>query len=220
MTRVLTDAFHADGVWGAWAFPVAQSRRPNREAMFRIFVEGALRYPWTWLMPGDTAASVWIPPTGSDVSPEQEAALESLLLGSDAATDRILRAFELLEAARPSDPHYHLSLLGTDPLHAGHGHGQALLADNLAHLDAEGAAAYLDTADHLVALYERYGFRHVGSFVLPDGPRTNMMWRDPRPAADSAGPGDGHAQMAHVPGDRRDGHRAPRQRSTTRSARP
>ena len=180
VTRVLTDAFHADGVWGEWAFPDPRSRRAKREALFRIFVDGAIRYPWSWLTPGETAASVWIPPTGSDLSAEQEETLESLLRDGDAAADRILRGFELLEAARPPDPHYHLSLLGTDPVHAGAGHGQRLLVHNLARLDAEGSAAYLDTADHLVPLYQRYGFSHIGSFVLPEGPRTNMMWRDPR----------------------------------------
>ena len=79
----------------------------------------------------------------------------------------------------PAEPHYYLSLFGTDPACAGRGYGQRLLAHNLAAIDTEGAAAYLDCADGLVPLYTRFGFSVTGSFFLPDGPRSNGMWRPP-----------------------------------------
>ena len=181
VTQILTEAFHADGMWAAWAFPNAQTRRANREAVFRLFVEGALRFPATWLSAGESAAAVWIPPDESDLSAEQETEIAAWLQATDAATDRILAAFELFQAARPPEPHYYLSLLGTNPRYAGRGHGQRLLAHNLDRIDAEEQPAYLDTSDELVPLYGRFGFQVVGSFVLPDhGPRVNTMWRSCR----------------------------------------
>ncbi len=182
LTRLLTGAFHADGVWGAWAFPDRETRWANRHAMFRLFIEGALRYPFSWLSYGKTAASVWIPPGGTDLSADQEVALEAQVASGDGiAVDRVLKAFELFDGTRPSVPHYYLSLLGTDPVHAGRGHGQRLLSHNLAQIDAEGGApAYLDTSDLLVPLYGRHGFQVVATFVLPNGPKVNGMWRERR----------------------------------------
>jgi hypothetical protein len=48
-----------------------------------------MRYPWVWLTPGNTATAVWIPPNGTDLSEEQEAALEPTIvemLGADASS--------------------------------------------------------------------------------------------------------------------------------------
>jgi len=144
LTRLLTDAFHADGVWGQWAFPDPGTRRANRETMFRQFVDGALRYPFTWLTEGETAASVWIPPGGTDVSDEQERKLETFLrCGQGVDVERVQQAFGLFDSARPSEPHYYLSLLGTDPGHAGRGHGQRLLAHNLGQIDTSDVAPCL-----------------------------------------------------------------------------
>lgn len=182
VTRVLTDAFVDDPMWGAWAFPRRRDRRDHRAAVFRVFVEGALRYPATWIAPDDAAIAMWIPPASKGITTMQEVRLEADLrhrLGADQA-GRIFRAFDLFEAMLPSEPHYYLSLLGTDPVYAGLGIGRRLLAHSLSVIDREGAAAYLDCADDLMPLYERFGFRAIGSVVLPDGPRSNGMWREPR----------------------------------------
>ena len=181
VTRVLVDAFHGDPMWGTWAFPKPRSRRANRYVVFRMFVAGALRYPATWVAPGDTAVAMWIPPGGTGLTTEQEVQLEADLrarVGPDEA-GRIFETLDMFVAMEPAEPHYYLSLLGTDPAWAGHGHGQRLLTHNLAAIDTEGAAAYLDCVDELVPFYERFGFSVTGSLVLPDGPRSNGMWRRP-----------------------------------------
>lgn len=180
VTRILAAAFHADGIWGEWAFPKRRTRRANRQAAFGAFVAGGLRHGASWLAARDTAAAVWIPPGGSELSVEQEREFVGWLRSGDAAVDRILGAFDMFEEARPTEPHYYLSLLGTAPAFAGNGHAQRLLAHNLARLDGEEASAYLETSDQLVPLYRRFGFQLIGSFVLPDdGPRVNGMWRSP-----------------------------------------
>ena len=55
VTRVLVDAFRGDPMWGMWAFPKRRGRRANRHVVFRTFVAGALRYPATWVAPSDAA---------------------------------------------------------------------------------------------------------------------------------------------------------------------
>ena len=88
------------------------------------------------------------------------------LLGAGAS--RVLAAFDAFDAAHPHDePHYYLSLLGTDPAHYGHGYGLGLLGENLRIVDAEGMPAYLEASNPAnVPLYERYGFRQLDQFEL------------------------------------------------------
>jgi predicted GNAT family acetyltransferase len=58
----------------------------------------------------------------------------------------------------------------------------ALLAENLALIDAEGLPSYLESSNPANdARYERVGFVRVGEFTTPDGVRTvTTMWREPR----------------------------------------
>jgi hypothetical protein len=58
----------------------------------------------------------------------------------------------------------------------------ALLADNLARIDTEGAPAYLESSNSANdPRYERHGFVRVGEFTRPDERVTvSTMWRDAR----------------------------------------
>jgi len=182
VTRILVDAFHDDPMWGPWAFPDPITRRQHRETIFRLLVDGAMRYPHVWLAGDDTATALWIPPGGAEVSAEQEAKIDAVLHESLAGrAQAVLHAFELFEEARPTEPHYYLTLLGTDPKHAGRGVGRRLLESNLRHADREKMPAYLEARDELVPFYERFGFSVLSRFDLDDGPTVNTMWRDCRP---------------------------------------
>jgi GNAT superfamily N-acetyltransferase len=102
------------------------------------------------------------------------------LLGEGAT--RVLETFERFEAAHPSaEPHYYLSLLGTNPDQRGRGLGMGLLAATLERIDAEGAPAFLESSNPVnTPRYERLGFVVCGEFELPDGgPSVTQMWRDP-----------------------------------------
>ncbi len=177
---ILVGAFYDDTLW-SWAFPDGDRRRAQHEAFWRVFVRGASRYPFTWLTADDTATAVWIPPDGTELGDEQEQELVALLDGElRSEAERVRLALDLLEEAHPRyEPHYYLSLLGTDPAHRGRGHGLALLAENLAHVDDEGMPAYLEASNPVnVPLYERYGFREWTRFQVPDGgPEIVTMWR-------------------------------------------
>ncbi len=182
VTRILVDAFDQDPMWGAWAFPDPHTRRQHRETVFGLLVQGAMRYPHVWVTADEAAAALWIPPGGTELSSAQEEQIDFVLrtsLGDGAG--EVLSAFERFEDARPTDPHYYLTLLGTDPHHAGSGLGQRLLRSNLRFIDHAGEAAYLEARDELVALYQRFGYQVISRFDLTGGLTVNGMWRDPAP---------------------------------------
>jgi GNAT superfamily N-acetyltransferase len=179
---ILVEAFYEDPTW-ACAFPDPDRRREQQRWMWGLFVAGAVRYSFVWLNHDEVAVSVWIPPGGTELSPDQEGELEPGLrdlLGPGA--DRVLHALELFDAHHPHDaPHHYLSFLATDPAHRGHGHGLRLLGDNLAVLDRLGSPAYLEASNPAnVSLYERFGFAVHGHFEpFADGPVVTTMWREP-----------------------------------------
>ena len=180
----MVGAFYDDPVW-SWAFPDPALRRNQQQQLWQLYVEGAARYPSVWLNADETAAAVWIPPGGTDLSPAQEARVEPLLIELLGTSDapRVLACLDAFGAAHPdADEHYYLSLLGTDSAHRGHGRGLALLAQNLDRIDAADMPAYLEASNAAnVALYERYGFRTRSVFTLPaGGPDVATMWRDRR----------------------------------------
>jgi GNAT superfamily N-acetyltransferase len=183
VTGTITFAFAEDPLWGP-AMANARDRHDHRADLWRGSLAGAMRYPWTWLTEGGGAVSVWIPPSGTEMSAEQEERWLELIrerLGPGA--DDFLDTLDRFAAAHPQgEPHYYLSLLGTHPDHRGRGLGVALQADNVARVDAEGMPAYLESTDHgNDHRYASVGFEPFGSFVTPyRGHVVNTMWRPAR----------------------------------------
>ncbi len=178
VTATLVAAFQADPLW-SWAFP-----HKGLADLWGLLVRSAMRYSLVRVADDYAAASVWIPPRGTELTAEEEASLRPMFeaqIGSRAA--EVLALFERMERAHPDGPpHYYLSLLGTHPDQRGKGLGMALLADNLAKIDSEGMPAYLESSNpENDPRYERLGFVPVGEFERPDGRLTcSTMWREPR----------------------------------------
>ena len=130
VVEILVSAFYDDPTW-SWAFPDPSKRAGQHRRLWRLFVEGAMRFPWVWLTQGNTATSVWIPPNETDFSDEQEAALEPLLiemLGSRAS--RVLKGVEVFDQAHPRGvPHLYLTPVGTSVDHRGHANWRRRLPD-------------------------------------------------------------------------------------------
>lgn len=177
--EILVDAFYDDPAW-SFGFPDPAKRRDQHRWFWRHCALAALPHSTLFLTTNGASTSVWLPP---GIVEDYEGGAEFVgeareFLGPDA--DRFLRAVEIFEAAQPQDePHYYLSLLGTRTADHGHRYGLDLLEANLAMVDEAGCAAYLE-ASHPgnIPLYERYGFRVIGGFDMPDGgPRLATMWR-------------------------------------------
>lgn len=179
VTEMLTAAFASDPLW-SWAFP----ERHSLERWWRFLIASAMRYPWVWILGDYEAASVWIPPGGTEVTPGEEEAIPALL--EELAGERSVEISELLDrfdSSHPRErPHYYLSLLGTHPAKRGRGIGMALLAENLRRIDEEGHPSYLESSNPANdPRYEQHGFQRIGSFDRPDGGLTvATMWRERR----------------------------------------
>jgi len=177
-------AFDADPVW-SWVFDDPARRPDQLRAVWRALLDASVAHDWIWMTPGAGSVTQWIPPGVDEFTPDEEVALQHLM--ADLLGDRVWRATALVERlddAHPDGPdHYYLSLFGTHPGQRGRGLGMALLAGNLARIDAEGRPAYLESTNP--ANLERYrsvGFVDATSFTLPDGgPTVTTMWREPRP---------------------------------------
>ena len=182
VTTITTLAFANDPLWRhALARPDGSTEHHAR--FWRLYIQGALRYPWVWLTTGGEATSIWIPPGGTEMSGEQEDQLTELAGECLGAADEYLELLTRFDAAHPrNEPHYYLSLLGTHPDHRGKGIGMALLEHDLGLIDAEGLPAYLESSNP--ANNDRYaavGFQAVGEFAYPGGgPVVTTMWRPAR----------------------------------------
>jgi GNAT superfamily N-acetyltransferase len=187
---IITAAFAEDPLWSQ-ALALAHGATEHHARFWRLFIEGAMPYSWVWLTKGGEAASVWIPPGGTEMNDAQEEALGVLarqVLGRRAAP--YLQLLESFEVAHPrTQTHYYLSLLGTHPGHRGRGIGMDLLRHNLAVIDTEGVPAYLESSNPANnQRYESVGFRPIGRFSYPGGgPLVTTMWR-------AAAPGTGRGR--------------------------
>lgn len=179
VTDVVSEAFHDDPTW-SWAFPDPAARRQ----WWTFCIQEALRYPWTFKTEAYEAVSMWIPPDGAELSPDAELSVPARL--KDLSGPRAADVGELLDRfgrAHPRhEPHCYLSLLATAPEQRGRGLGMALLAENLARVDAERMPAYLESSNpNNNHRYEAAGFVAVTSFQAPrDGPVVTGMWRNKR----------------------------------------
>ena len=179
-SEIVSLAFANDPLWGhAMALPDGDTA--HHVEFWRLFVQGALRYPWTWLTSGGEAISIWIPPGGTEMTPEQVQRLEELAIGRlGTAAGDYLELVSRFDAAHPrAEPHYYLSLLGTHPEHRGKGIGMRLLAHDLELIDAEHLPAYLESSNPVNNhRYASVGFEPHGEFCYPGGgPVVTTMWR-------------------------------------------
>lgn len=185
LTETLTLAFREDPVW-SWGFSVQERGLEGLRAAWRLYLISAVGYGWVWRTEDCAAVALWIPPGKPDLLPADEERFEPLMreaLGPGA--ERLFDAFERFEEARPSEPHYYLSLLGTHPDHSGQGWGMGLLADNLTRIDAAGGAAYLESSNPAnVPRYERLGFAVFDEFAVSEEIVVAQMWREPAPLVD------------------------------------
>jgi GNAT superfamily N-acetyltransferase len=182
IVATLTSAFFDDPVWGP-TFPTVTTRAAQVSALWRHSVVSAQRFPWTLVTDGVESVAVWIPPGENEMTGDEEAGLDEFLVGiaGRQIADTILAMFELFEQARPTEPHFYLSLLATHREHRGAGLGMALLRENLARIDALGVPTYLESSNPAnIARYESVGFTWQSELTMPAGQSVTTMWRPVR----------------------------------------
>ncbi len=88
---------------------------------------------------------------------------------------------QALEGIHPQQPHWYLSVIGTDTLHRGKGVGPALLQSVLQQCDEQNLPAYLESSNRKnISFYTRHDFEILQDVTIPDGPTLWPMLRQPR----------------------------------------
>jgi ribosomal protein S18 acetylase RimI-like enzyme len=181
LAEVLARAFAEDPVT-AWFFPGRRTRVARVRRLFVIRLRQLAPQGAVYTTVDLAGAALWTVPLQWREDARQ---LLRLLPAAPAILPRPLRALRAsahIEARHPAEPHFYLSVLGTDPVRRGEGVGSALLSPVLERCDRERRPAYVEASrERNVAFYERHGFGVCERIELPGGgPSLWLMWRPPR----------------------------------------
>ena len=170
----------------SFLFPDQATRDTDLQVMFTTIALAGLRRGHTYVLPNDNgaidAAAIWSPPEIQALSDAEAGPLVEAIVGryGDEGLARVGAMSEAMEANHPHDPHLYLFIVGVDPSRQGRGLGETLLAPTLAHCDATGTAAYLESSNpRNLGFYRRLGFHTASEFYPEGGPLFTGMWRDP-----------------------------------------
>jgi GNAT superfamily N-acetyltransferase len=180
---VLQAAFWDDPVM-MYLFPDEPSRARRSARLFHALLKRHyLPMRTVWTTSDQAGAAVWAPPGHWKLSTAQILrSLPALLLGLGTNTVRSLRFMEEVDRHHPSEPHWYLGILGTDPPQQHRGIGSALLTPVLERCDQEGLPAYLESSkESNIAFYARHGFALTGELNAKGAPTMYRMWREPQP---------------------------------------
>jgi len=175
--RLLTRAFVGDPP-SRWVWPDAIRFLDVFPRFVRAFGGRAFDVRTAHCTAGCSGVALWLPP---GVTPDHEALMALL---EESVQDRMKGAafsmFEQMDRHHPKEAHWHLPLIGVDPLRQGKGVGSALLAHALKRCDEERLPAYLEaTSPSNVRLYERHGFEPLATIQVADSPPVVPMLRRP-----------------------------------------
>jgi ribosomal protein S18 acetylase RimI-like enzyme len=171
-------AFGADPM-ARWAWPDPQRYLASFSAMLRAFASRGTIHCVGDQAGGCTAAAVWMPPGA-----EPDAAALDQAMGEGvppARQSEMAAVVERMGLNHPREPHWHLPLIGVDPVHQHRGLGSALLRHALARCDREQLPAYLESSNPAnIPLYELHGFRRIGVIQVGSSPELVPMFRTAR----------------------------------------
>jgi ribosomal protein S18 acetylase RimI-like enzyme len=178
---LIARAFAWHEPWGAWTMPDAN----GREQRLRSLVEADVRdrflpHGEAWTV-GLQSVTLWIPArdrAGAETFARRRTEEDYAAYGD--RQDAVRAADDLIRSLRPTEPHWFLDTIATEPDLFGRGLASRLLAHDLAVRDAAGDLSALDThTPRQVAFYERHGFRVAGRGEPAPGFPIVVMIREP-----------------------------------------
>lgn len=180
LAATLARAFDDDPLT-IWLFPHDDSRRRRLPRFFRSLLRTALPIGEVYTAGDSRGAAIWNPPGTFPMGWRADARLglvTTSLVGSRIMT--CARGLMYFASHHPSERHWYLQMLGTDPACQGQGIGSAIMAPVLTRCDGEGERIYLEsTKKDNIPFYERHGFSVTDEIEVPRGPVVWAMWRDP-----------------------------------------
>ena len=178
LSEVLARAFETDPVH-RWILPSDLHWPRRAPRMFSALLRERIRHGGVLTTSDCRGAALWYPPEQAHPFFGDRVALSLrmlLVLGNRAP--EIGRSLGEVVRHRPREPHWYLSVLGTDPQHQGGGVASSLLRPVLERCDADELPAYLESSKpENVPFYERHGFKVVRQVDLAGGPPVWAMLR-------------------------------------------
>jgi ribosomal protein S18 acetylase RimI-like enzyme len=171
-------AFAGDPV-ARWSWPEPHTFLTYFPEFTNAFGGKAFNHGTAYSVADFSGGALWLPP---GVQPD-EAVLAGLMERS-LDPKRLQIASSIMEkmgSFHPTEPHWYLPLIGVDPAKQGRGYGSVLLHHALERIDREGRIAYLESTNPAnIPLYERHGFKVIGTIQVDEAPPLFPMIRHPR----------------------------------------
>jgi ribosomal protein S18 acetylase RimI-like enzyme len=162
-----------------WMYPDADPYLEDFPGFVRAFGGRAFDCGTADYLPDFQGAALWLPPR---VQPDEELLVGLLQLTvPESKQGEVFSIFEQMGKFHPAEPHWHLTLIGVDPLQQGQGFGSTLLNQGLDRCDGDHSPAYLESTNpRNVPFYERHGFKVIGRIQVGHSPEIIPMWRAPQ----------------------------------------
>jgi ribosomal protein S18 acetylase RimI-like enzyme len=175
---VMVRAFAADPI-AKWIWPDPKQYYMYFPSFVRAFGGKAFTHGRAYYIDGYAAAALWLPP---GILPDEDV-LSSIFQRSvsEQSQKDVITVFDQMSRYHPSEPHWHLPLMGVDPFQQGKGFGSALMQHALVQCDRDNKLAYLEASSpRSIPFYERHGFELLGTIQMEMSPSIFPMLRRPR----------------------------------------
>ena len=175
LLQTIVLGFSADPM-ARWASPEPAVYLARRDEFFDAFGGAAFDHGTAFVADDGAAVATWLPP-GVEADHERMDAI----IAAQTPQSRMGEMNELfakMAEFHPSEPHWYLPLIAADPARQGRGLGTALMEAAIAHIDADGRPAYLESSNpRNIPLYERFGFERIGEIKTETSPVNTPMLR-------------------------------------------
>jgi ribosomal protein S18 acetylase RimI-like enzyme len=178
MVDVMTLAFGNDPL-ARWLYPDSQQYLRYFANFIRLYGGKAFDLGSAFYVGDFVATALWLPP---NVEPDKQGLMS--LFESTIPKEIRNDLFTILEEKgnyRPTEPHWYLPMIGTDPVYQGRGVGSALLRHTLNVIDRDGKPAYLESSNPKhINFYKKFGFEVIGKIQTGSSPPIFPMRRESR----------------------------------------
>jgi ribosomal protein S18 acetylase RimI-like enzyme len=178
VVSTLTMAFSSDPA-ARWVYSQPHEYLANFPRFVKVFGGKAFAHGTAHLVEGYSGAALWLPPGVHANEDELTRILEQTV--PDSVREDAFDVFEEMGRYHITEPHWYLPMIGIDVPFQGRGYGSALLRHALTRCDRDRLPAYLESSSpRNVPLYERHGFRVLGTIQVGSSPEIYPMLRPPR----------------------------------------
>ena len=169
----------------AWAFLLGEEYDRVVHLFAGTIFDLRVRRGEVWVTDDVSSVAMWDAPAArGEPSPDAEGLWANYRSAvGDVVSERLATYNGAVAAASPAVPYWYLGVLATDPACQRRGGATAVLAPVLAEADSRRTACCLETSTEANRrFYEQRGFSEATEVLVPSGPPTWWLRRDPKAA--------------------------------------